>query len=74
MKIREFETRAAWWEENGDRARVKPLEPPQRLEIVRSGRVVAVVHVVDGQDQEAERRRAERMARAYAGELREVER
>ena len=74
MKIRGYDNRSAWWEANGDRARVKPISLPPCVEIVARGVVVAKVYPAHGESREQMRERAKRMARAYGGEAQEVRR
>lgn len=61
--FRNAQSRTVW----GD-----PLERPPTVEIVAGGCVVARVSPGKGETRDDMRARAERMARAYAGELREV--
>lgn len=52
--------------------RAQPIRPMPCVEIVARGVVVAKVYPARGESREEMRARAERMARGYSGEIREV--
>ena len=62
-----------WMDKHVERLRWGvPIKPTPCVEIVAGGTIMAKVYTAPGESREAMRSRAERMARMYAGEVREV--